>query len=124
LSGSWQPEQRAIGAGTLLVRIGQPRARLLLALLEPQAPDSLAAWGLFNSWFEQKEYLEPYVAEMMAQELLNAQPQLAREFEHRLTSDAAFAASPAARREFFQRRHASWDSCFGLYPIFRLEQQV
>ena len=112
-----------VDAGALLVRVAQPRARLLMALLEPQAPDSLAAWGMFNSWFEQKEYLEPYVAEMMAQELLNAQPQLAREFEHRLAHAPVFAASPEARREFFQRRHPSWDSCFHLYPIFRLEQE-
>jgi murein tripeptide amidase MpaA len=124
LDGSWSPERMEIGAGALLVRVAQSKARLLLALLEPQAPDSLAAWGLFNSWFEQKEYLEPYVAEMMAQELLNAQPQLAREFEHRLASDPAFAANAEARREFFQRRHPSWDSCFGLYPIFRLEQEA
>jgi murein tripeptide amidase MpaA len=123
LSGGWVAERMEIGAGTLLVRVAQPKARLLLALLEPQAPDSLAAWGLFNSWFEQKEYLEPYVAEMMAQELLNAQPQLAREFEHRLASDPAFAANPEARREFFQRRHASWDSCYYMYPILRLERE-
>jgi hypothetical protein len=123
LSGAWNPEQMEIGTGALLVRIAQPHARLLLALLEPQAPDSLAAWGLFNSWFEQKEYLEPYVAEMMAQELLNAQPQLAREFEHRLATDPAFAANPEARREFFQRRHDSWDSCYYMYPIFRLETE-
>ena len=124
LQGSWEPEQMDIGAGTLLVSIAQPRARLLMVLLEPQAPDSLAAWGMFNGWFEQKEYIEPYVAEMMAQELLNQQPALAREFEHRLAHDEEFAKNPDARREFFLRRHASWDSCYCLYPIFRLEQEA
>jgi hypothetical protein len=34
-----------------------------MALLEPQAPDALAAWGRFNNAFEQKEYMEEYVAE-------------------------------------------------------------
>jgi predicted deacylase len=123
LQGSWRPEQQEILAGSLLVPIAQSRARLLLALLEPQAPDSLAAWGMFNSCFEHKEYLEPYVAEMMAQELLNQNPALAREFEQRLASDAVFAASPEARREFFHCRHASWDGRFNLYPIFRLQQR-
>jgi len=27
-----------------------------MAILEPQAPDSMAAWGAFNNSFEQKEY--------------------------------------------------------------------
>jgi hypothetical protein len=123
LEGSWRAERLEVAAGSLLVRIAQPRARLLMALLEPQAPDSLVAWGLFNSCFEHKEYLEPYVAEMMAQDLLNQHPALAKEFEHRLASDAEFAASPAARREFFQRRHPSWDTRFNLYPIYRLERE-
>ena len=41
-----------------------------MALLEPQAPDSLAAWGFFNSCFEQKEHIEPYVAEQIAHAML------------------------------------------------------
>mgnify|MGYP006172137141 CR=1 FL=1 len=34
-----------------------------MQLLEPASPDSLAAWGLFHAAFEQKEYMEDYVAE-------------------------------------------------------------
>jgi hypothetical protein len=41
--GSWHPESRAIPAGSLFVPTAQPNARVLVALLEPQAPDSLAA---------------------------------------------------------------------------------
>ena len=37
-----------------------------MALLEPQAPDSLAAWGAFNNHFEGKEYMDSYVAEAVA----------------------------------------------------------
>src|SRR5262249_27922233 len=48
LSGSWLRESRDISAGALFVPIAQPGARLLLHLLEPQAPDSFAAWGFFN----------------------------------------------------------------------------
>lgn len=35
---------------------------------EPQAPDSLVAWGYFNAHFEHKEYVEPYVTEIFAQQ--------------------------------------------------------
>jgi len=44
---------------------------------------------------------------------------LQAEFERRLPEDAAFAANPAARLEFFYRRHPAWDDRADLYPVFR-----
>ena len=102
--------------------IAQARARLVMHLLEPQAPDSFAAWGFFNACFEQKEYLEPYVVEQIARTVLAQHPQLQDEFSRKLKEDPAFAASPAARLEFFLRRHPSWDSHVNLYPIFRVDE--
>ena len=122
LTGSWQRETRDIAAGALFVPIAQPGARLLMHLLEPQAPDSYAAWGLFNACFEQKEFMEPYVAEQIARAMLEENPALQEEFNRRLKADAAFAASPAARREFFLRRHPSWDTQLNLYPVFRVDE--
>jgi hypothetical protein len=91
-----------------------------MALLEPQAPDSLAAWGVFNNAFEQKEYMEDYVAEAVAREQLAAEPALAAAFAARLRDDPAFAASPSARLQFFARRHASWDERYNLHPVLRV----
>src|SRR5437016_156433 len=122
LAGGWTRETHDIAAGALFVPIAQPAARLVMHLLEPQAPDSFAAWGFFNACFEQKEYLEPYVAEQIARDLLAKQPQLGEEFSRRLKEDPAFAASPAARREFFLRRHSSWDARLNLYPVLRVDQ--
>jgi len=90
-----------------------------MALLEPQAPDSLLAWGLFNNAFEPKEYMEEYVAEDVAREQMAADPAVAAEFKRRLESDPAFAKNPHARLEFFARRHASWDERLNLYPVLR-----
>ncbi|TLZ34158.1 MAG: peptidase M14 [Gammaproteobacteria bacterium] len=122
LSGAWGRETQDIAAGALFVPIAQALARLLMHLLEPQAPDSFAAWGLFNACFEHKEYLEPYVAEQIARTVLAQHPQLQDEFARKLEEDPAFAANPAARREFFLRRHPSWDSHLNLYPIFRVDE--
>jgi hypothetical protein len=122
LEGTWTPETRAIEAGALFVPIDQPRARLLMALLEPQAPDALAAWGSFNNAFEQKEYMEAYVAEEVARDMLAADPALQAEFTRRLREDPAFAKDPEARLEFFARRHPSWDERYRLYPVLRVEQ--
>ena len=45
-------EKMLIPAGSYWVPLKQRRGRLVLAMLEPQAPDSLARWGLMNSVFE------------------------------------------------------------------------
>jgi zinc carboxypeptidase len=122
LTGSWQRETQDIAAGAVFVPIAQPLARLVMHLLEPEAPDSFAAWGFFNACFEEKEYMEPYVAEQIARTMLAAQPDLAARFARRLKEDPAFAASAPARLDFFLRRHSSWDSHYNLYPVFRVDE--
>jgi hypothetical protein len=77
--------------------------------------------GGFNNAFEQKEYMEPYVAEEVARAQLAKDPALAREFAERLRSDEKFAADPAARLDFFYRRHSAWDERFRLYPVLRTD---
>jgi hypothetical protein len=104
------------------VPITQPLARLITHLLEPQGPDSFAAWGFFNACFEHKEYIEPYVADQIARTLLTQTPALREEFNRKLKEDPAFADSPRARLEFFLRRHSSWDSHLNLYPVFRVDE--
>jgi hypothetical protein len=119
VEGNWKSEPRSVGKGALFVPIAQPKARLVMAMLEPQAPDSLLAWGMFNNAFEPKEYMEEYVAEEVAREQMAADPAVAAEFKRRVESDPAFAKSAHARLEFFARRHSSWDERLNLYPVLR-----
>jgi hypothetical protein len=119
LDGEWTRERRPIPAGSLFVPIAQPRSHLLMALLEPLGPDSLASWGFFNIFFEQKEYMEPYVAEAVAREMMEQDPALKETFELRLREDPDFANSSTARLDFFYRRHSSWDERLNLYPVYR-----
>ena len=119
LQGEWKAEARAIGKGSLYVPVGQPKARLVMALLEPKGPDSMLAWGQFNNAFERKEYMEDYVAEEVAREMLKADPALAARFKARIDADPEFAKSGAARLEFFARMHSSWDDRYNLYPVMR-----
>ncbi len=107
-------------AGSAVVPLDQRAARVAIHLLEPQAPDSLLAWGVFNAVFERKEYAEPYVMESLARDMLARAPLLKEEFERRLEEDQEFAASPEARLDFFYRRSPWWDGRVGLYPIGRL----
>jgi hypothetical protein len=117
--GEWRDERRSVPAGSLFVPIAQPRARLVLHLLEPAAPDSLFRWGFFNGYFERKEYMEAYVAEQVAREMLGRDPAIKSEFEKKLSSDPEFAKDPEKRLEFFYRKHPSWDERSGLYPVLK-----
>lgn len=119
LEGQWKAERRDVPAGSLFVPIAQPKARLVMALLEPQAPDSFAAWGELNSAFERTEYMEDYVAEEVARDMLKKDPALKAEFERKIAEDPEFAKDPAARLQFFYRRHSSWDERYNLYPVMR-----
>lgn len=121
IQGRWTPETRTLPKGTIWVSLDQPGGRLLVHLLEPEAPDSLLAWGFFNTFFEQKEYLEGYVAEAWAEKLLAKDPAVRAEFTAKLASDPKFAADPAARLDFFYRRHPSWDPVFQVYPVVRAD---
>ncbi|MGZ5583811.1 MAG: M14 family metallopeptidase, partial [Usitatibacter sp.] len=121
-AGRWKREPRDVAAGAIFVPIAQPKARLVASLLEPQAPDSLASWGWFTPAFEKKEYMEDYVAEDVAREMLK-DPAVAAEFKRRLETDPEFAKSKAQRLEFFYRRHPSWDERYNLYPVLRLDAE-
>ena len=113
-------ETRVFPAGSVVLPLAQPSARVILNLLEPEAPDSLARWGFFNAIFEEKEYGEHYVLEALAREMLADDPALKQEFEDLLSTDAEFAASPSERLRFFYKRSPYWDPQMSLYPVGRI----
>jgi hypothetical protein len=113
-------ETRTYPAGSVVVPMAQPGARVALYLLEPDSPDSFVAWGFFNSIFEQKEYGENYVLEKLAREMLAKDENLRKEFERRLASDPKFAASPRERLRFFYERSPYWDREMNVYPVGRV----
>ena len=123
LEGKWQDGMRDVPAGSLYVPIAQAKSHLVLTLFEPEEPDSLASWGFFNTAFERKEYMEAYVAEDVGAEMLKHDADARKQFEERLRDDPAFAKSPAARLDFFYRRHPSWDERLNLYPVYRIDRE-
>jgi len=113
-------ETRVFPPGSRIVPMSQTLGRVILNLLEPHAPDSLARWGFFNAIFEEKEYAEHYVLEALAREMMANDPALEREFRQMLASDPEFAGSPSARLRFFYRRSPYWDPQMNLYPVGRI----
>jgi hypothetical protein len=118
-------EKRTFAAGSALVPVAQTLSRLVINLLEPEAPDSFVRWGFFNAIFEQKEYAENYILEKLAREMLAADPKLREEFRQKLATDPAFAASSRDRLQFFYRRSSYWDpSRMNLYPVGRITSPI
>jgi Zinc carboxypeptidase len=117
-------EQRTFPAGSAVIRLNQPLAKVAINLLEPAAPDSLVVWGFFSAMFEQKEYGENYVVEQLAREMLETNPELRKEFERRLATDQDFVKSPDQRLMFFYKRSPYWDPFMNLYPVGRITADV
>ena len=113
-------ERRTFPPGSVIVPLEDNLAKLAINLLEPEAPDSLVAWGFFNAIFEQKEYGESYVLEKLAREMMSEEPALRSEFLLKLESDPKFASSPSSRLQFFYERSAYWDPHMNLYPVGRI----
>jgi hypothetical protein len=122
-TGAWSQTSTSttLPAGTLIVPVAQARGRLVLELFEPEASESLVAWGFLNAAFEQKEYMEAYVAESEARAMLAKDPALRAAFIDKLKTDAAFAKDPEARLNFFYVRHPAWDARKDTVPILRLD---
>jgi len=118
--GGWSHETRSFTAGGIFVPVAQPHARLAAQLLEPEAPDSLTAWGYFDTVFEQKEYMEDYVLEAVAEKMMQ-DPAVKAEWDQKM-KDPAFAKSPHERLDFFYMKHPSWDAQLGLVPVYRLQE--
>jgi hypothetical protein len=107
-----------VPAGTLWVPADQPHFDVAVQLFEPDAADSLFAWGLFSTALERKEYIDARNLEPLARRLLAEDPAVAAEWQAAL-ADAAFAADPGARWLWWYLRTPYWDDTVGRLPVFR-----
>lgn len=105
--------------GSVRISTDQPLGPLAAYLLEPESEDSFFAWGFFSEILSRVEYMEPYAIAPMAEQMLANDPALKAEFEKRLKDDAAFAASPLRRLQFFYERSPFYDDRYLLYPVGR-----
>jgi hypothetical protein len=113
-------ETRTFAAGSLYVPLDTELANVAIALLEPESPDSLFAWGELSSCLEEKEYMDTRVLDPMAEAMLAKDPKLRAEWEQML-GDPKFASDARARHRFFYRRTPFFDETVGLVPVFRLD---
>ncbi len=122
--GAWAAETRTLDRGAIFVSLDQPNVRVIVHLLDPAGPDSLAQWGFVTTAFERKEYMEPYVVEEQARAMLERDPALRAQFDAAIAADPELANSAEKKREWFYRRHPAWDERYNLLPIYRSDREL
>lgn len=116
-------EKMSIPAGSYWIPMKQRRARLVLSMLEPQAPDSLAHWGLLYPVFEgggRGGGVGEYLSEPIARRMMADSPELRKQFEEKVAADSQFAADRTARLQWWFQRSKYEPSDTGRYPIVRV----
>jgi hypothetical protein len=113
-------EKVDVEAGTLIVYTNQRQLRVIVNLLEPEAPDSFVNWGFFNAFFERKEYAEAYVMEPHAKQMMKEDSSLRNEFYKKLNEDESFRNNSGERLDFFYKHSPFYDKGENVYPIMRL----
>ena len=122
VSGEAIPEKRKewFPPGSVRISTDQPLGDLAVLLLEPESVDSFYQWGFFLSTLQNTEYVEDYVMEPLAAEMLQQNTDLAAAYKQALV-DTAFAHDPKARLEWLYRRSGYADDRWNLYPVAREE---
>jgi hypothetical protein len=121
MTGEAVHETRAVTmpVGSLRVPYDQPRGLLAAALLEPEAVDSLFAWGFFARILERRGNLETYNAVPLAETMLERDPEARAAFEAWLAANPERAGDPAARLRWFTDCAGFADANHLTYPIAR-----
>jgi hypothetical protein len=112
--------ERIFPKGSVRVNTDQPNARLIAFMFEPLTDESFLRWGFFNAIFEEKEYVETYVMEKMAREMIRKNPDLKTQLDRLKSEDPAFAADAYAQLMWFYRQTPYYDPSIGLYPVGKL----
>ncbi|MFM2152064.1 MAG: hypothetical protein RL199_499 [Pseudomonadota bacterium] len=136
VSGTWSAGSSDVPAGTLLIPIDQPLARLAAHLLEPAGPDSLSSWGLFHTAYETSDYVANHRAAELARwmhagderlrglygdQLVGRLSQVLSAYDRRLAEDRAFAEDPTARLGHWLEALPPQDDGLNLYPVMRTD---
>lgn len=115
-------EKMEVPAGSWWVPLHQSRARLIMALLHPAAPDALIRLGFAAPIFQQMGRIgaNPYLSVPIATKVAEDHPELMKEFEAKVKADAAFAADPQARISWWSARSNYQPSAVNRYPVLQV----
>jgi hypothetical protein len=107
-------------AGSMVIPVNQRSAKIIAHLLEPQGPDSYLRWGFFNTIFERIEYVETYVMEEMARQMIKEDPSLLEEYLQAVADRPELYSNQWAKCFWFYERTPYYDQQKDIYPIGRI----
>ena len=113
-----------IHQGSALVLVKQPKIKVLAWLLDAASEDSFLKWGFFNAVFEQKEYVEMYVLEPLAEKMFAENPSLKAEFDALKIHDPDFAANQWAQMNWVYNRTQYRDQEYCVYPVVKIVDPI
>ena len=103
--------------GSVRIPTDQPLGDLAILLLEPGSDQSFFQWGFFMPIFSRTEYIEGYMIEPIAADMLKKSPELKKEFEEKLKKSPEFANNPKQRLQWFYEKTPYYDEKYLLYPV-------
>jgi len=112
--------KKTYAAGSIIVPTNQRSAKVIAHLLEPIAPDSFVRWGFFNSIFERKEYVETYVMEKMAREMIAEKPELLDQYKKAVEENPQVYNNQWAKLFWFYALTPYWDQQKDIYPVGKI----
>ena len=105
--------------GDWKIPVRQPAIELIVQALEPQGYDSWFRWNFFDEVLFRNEYFSPYIFDHTAEELLEKDPELKRQFRLKQETDPAFADSPYLQLRYIYE-HSPWsEPTYRRYPVYR-----
>lgn len=107
-------------AGAMLIPVRQRALKVLVYLLEPKADNSLISWGYFNASMERKEYVETYVMEKMAREMIAENSDLLEEFKKWKVENPELSKNHWVQCMWFFERTPYWDQKKDIYPVGKI----
>ncbi len=112
--------KKVYAAGSVIVPTNQRAAKIIAHMLEPVGPDSFVRWGFFNTIFERKEYVETYVMEKMAREMIKEKPELLDQYKQAVKEDPEKYNNQWAKLFWFYALTPYWDDQKDIYPVGRI----
>ncbi|WP_088323218.1 M14 family metallopeptidase [Polaribacter tangerinus] len=113
-------EEVTFRAGDLYIPTKQSGVRYLIETLEAAATDSFFNWNFFDTILQKKEGYSAYVFEDIAAQFLKENPEVKKELENKIATDAEFAKNARAQLDFVYKKTPYYEPAYLRLPIFKL----
>lgn len=113
-------ESVTLHKGDLIIPTHQRGMNFLLQLFTPQAEDSYLSWNFFDSYLQQKEHFSSYIFVDEAEQILNSNPVLKKEFEEKKKNDEQFRKSEWEQLNFIYMRSKFHEQSYRKLPVYQI----